>query len=424
MRVGIVGGGAAGLVAAWLLDQEHEVTLFERQAYLGGHAHTLDIALDSEQEPRRVSIDSGPEFLSIRLYPTVLRLIQSLSVPTLLFPLTVALYHTDGGRPLLMPPVQRGRIAWSTFQPRTLRRLLQLQRVLDHAPTRLDLDAKAFTVEETLDAFGADEDFRRELFYPMALSGWCVEMEDFRTYAAYNVLHYLSLSRPSGLTPSLWVDIIGGMRTYIEAVERDLRRTQVHRSAQVTTASRDGTTWRLTLANGGVWEGDALIVATNATQARGLLSDTPEVSDLRAVLQRVEYSATRIAIHGDERLMPPRRRDWSVVNTRFDGVHSQNTMWKSWLQPSEGYVFKSWVTYEDTLPHPLYALLEFQHPKVNRAYFEAQRALAPLQGRDGLWIAGVYTADVDSHESAMRSAVRIAEQLAPGSARLRTLTAE
>ena len=40
MKVGIIGGGIAGLAAAWLLDEEHEVTLFEKRDRLGGHAHT------------------------------------------------------------------------------------------------------------------------------------------------------------------------------------------------------------------------------------------------------------------------------------------------------------------------------------------------------------------------------------------------
>ena len=43
MKVGIIGGGAAGLTAAWLLDQECEVVLFEKEARLGGHAHTIQV---------------------------------------------------------------------------------------------------------------------------------------------------------------------------------------------------------------------------------------------------------------------------------------------------------------------------------------------------------------------------------------------
>ena len=40
MKIGII-GGAAGLLAAWLLEDDYEVTLFERDDRLGGHAHTI-----------------------------------------------------------------------------------------------------------------------------------------------------------------------------------------------------------------------------------------------------------------------------------------------------------------------------------------------------------------------------------------------
>ena len=52
---------------------------------------------------------------------------------------------------------------------------------------------------------------------------------------------------------------------------------------------------------------------------------------------------------------------------------------------------------------------------ITRSAIEAARALAPLQGRDGLCFSGVYTTAFDSQESAVWSAVQVAETLAPGS---------
>ncbi len=37
MKIAIIGAGIAGLSAALLLDAEHEVVVFERNDYLGGH---------------------------------------------------------------------------------------------------------------------------------------------------------------------------------------------------------------------------------------------------------------------------------------------------------------------------------------------------------------------------------------------------
>ena len=43
MKVAIIGGGAAGMISAYLLDKEgHQVTVFEKQALLGGNIRTVN----------------------------------------------------------------------------------------------------------------------------------------------------------------------------------------------------------------------------------------------------------------------------------------------------------------------------------------------------------------------------------------------
>ena len=42
MRIAVVGSGIAGLASAWLLSREHDVMLYERNDYFGGHSNTVD----------------------------------------------------------------------------------------------------------------------------------------------------------------------------------------------------------------------------------------------------------------------------------------------------------------------------------------------------------------------------------------------
>jgi hypothetical protein len=50
-----------------------------------------------------------------------------------------------------------------------------------------------------------------------------------------------------------------------------------------------------------------------------------------------------------------------------------------------------------------------------------QRHIASLQGAAGVWVTGMYTVDVDNHESALLSAVVPVRDLAPASRNLRRL---
>ena len=70
------------------------------------------------------------------------------------------------------------------------------------------------------------------------------------------------------------------------------------------------------------------------------------------------------------------------------------------------------------MPEPLYAVTHYQHAKVNCAYFNSQEILQACQGAHNLWFAGLYMHDIDSHDSALMSAILIAKRLAPLSKRL------
>ena len=54
-RVAIIGSGIAGLTAAYRLQPHVEVTVFEKNDWIGGHTHTVDVALDGIQ----YAVDTG-----------------------------------------------------------------------------------------------------------------------------------------------------------------------------------------------------------------------------------------------------------------------------------------------------------------------------------------------------------------------------
>ena len=93
MRIGIVGGGAAGLATAWLLEQRHDVTLFEKDDRLGGHAHTVDIEVDGQT----LAVDAGFQFFGrSAAYATFNRLLDALDVPRTTYPATLTVARGDG----------------------------------------------------------------------------------------------------------------------------------------------------------------------------------------------------------------------------------------------------------------------------------------------------------------------------------------
>jgi uncharacterized protein len=60
MKIAIIGGGASGIVAAYLLDkQRHQVTVFEREPMLGGHIRTLNQNVQPNHSDCNLILENG-----------------------------------------------------------------------------------------------------------------------------------------------------------------------------------------------------------------------------------------------------------------------------------------------------------------------------------------------------------------------------
>ena len=78
-RVAIVGSGVAGLTCAHVLGPHHDVTLFEADRRLGGHANTVTVDDPLAGELR---IDTGFIVHNDRNYPNLVKLLSELGVAT------------------------------------------------------------------------------------------------------------------------------------------------------------------------------------------------------------------------------------------------------------------------------------------------------------------------------------------------------
>lgn len=425
MRIGIIGSGGAGLTSAWLLDEHHDVTVFEKDDRLGGHAHTIDIDVHGQS----IAVDAGFQFFArSQTYAAFTRLLDELGVEREDYPATLTVSTLGGDQPtgpamrhpgaLVMPPFRRGRPLGAALHPASLRDLLRFRLFLGRLPAFLARHDTTITIADYLEGQRLPRRFVDEFLLPLLLAFWCVEPDEFRGFAAYNVLYYLGANVPRGLSSPVQSAVTGGLKVYIEALAGGISRGHILMGNGVVSLERQGTEWVIVDAAGIHHRFDQVVVATNAEQALQLISPVTGCEAIAAQLARFEYFDTTIAIHGDRRLMPAQRSDWSVVNARWDGMHSQLSAW----DPRRALpVFKSWVTFDEALPEPLYATATYRHGKITPEYFDAQQQLRPLQGERGLWLAGLYTADADSHESAICSAMAVASRLTPDSARLRAL---
>ena len=79
-RIAVIGSGIAGLGAAWRLAPHCDVTVFEADARLGGHANTVDLTLPGPEGDVTHGVDTGFLVFNERTYPRLIALFAELGV--------------------------------------------------------------------------------------------------------------------------------------------------------------------------------------------------------------------------------------------------------------------------------------------------------------------------------------------------------
>lgn len=415
-KIAIIGGGASGLASAFLLEKDFDVTVFEKEDKLGGHADTVYLE-------GGVSVEAGFEFFSTAMFPRFIKLLGLLKVETHEFDLYYTFRNTSQANTIVVPPRDLSNIPADDLEP-----LLNFQTFLISGADLVKSGDKSLTLQKFVETLSLPQEFCDGFLYPFFASMWGVTPTEIKDFTASLVVSWLVLNVPAVGEAPKWFEVSSGTSGYIDALADQLGETEILLSAAVTEIKKCDSQYEVKTADGFEGKFDYLVFATNASVAKKLLKNLEEGKEAREQLSKIRYFKTYIAIHGDSSVMPPDQKDWGVVNIAFDGAQrSEISVHKAW-RSTDKPVYKTWVTYEKNndlkLPEPLLApLKEYYHAAIDLNYVSAQVGLQSLQGKNNIWFAGTYTSGLDSHESAIVSAIEIAKKLAPNATRLQEILA-
>ncbi|NCA71032.1 MAG: NAD/FAD-binding protein [Sphingobacteriia bacterium] len=411
--IGVVGGGIGGLGAAWLLDPHYEVTLLERNDYVGGHSNTHEIS-----DPRgAIAVDTGFMVFNHRNYPLLTALFDHLGIGS--YPTSMSFAASlDGGRSEYAGDnlntlfgTRRNLLDW-----RFWRMLIEIVRFNAAAKASLASDAgDSLTLGEFLVRGGYSERFANHYLLPMAAAIWSSPAEDIR---AFPFLSFARFFANHGLLDPhkrpTWETVRGGSQTYVKAMLADLRG-RVLTATPITRVSRLARNIVIETASGESLEFDAVVMACHADEALALI-DSPSAAE-REILGAFRFQANQVFLHTDSDLMPKRRRVWSSWNYLQEagaepGRPVTVTYWMNSLQdlPRHTDVFVSLNPLRAPRPERVLAEMTYHHPMFDTHATAAQRRIHEIQGQDRIWFSGAYLG-YGFHEDGFRAAVEVARDL-------------
>jgi len=407
LKIAVVGSGISGLVSAHLLARRNDVVLFEADARIGGHTHTVDVAEDG----RDVPIDTGFIVFNERTYPNFVRLLRQLDVAwkesDMSFSVRSDKRDFEYGSPALGALFAQKR---NLVDPRFHRMLYDVFRFYREAKDLLD-EGSEVPLLDWLEARGYSRGFVEDHLLPLVGSVWSSSCQGVREFPARFLARFFENHGFLEATRAFpWLTIEGGSRQYVRAILGGFGG-EVRTGSPVERITR-GNGVEVKAAGQAPERFDHAVLAVHADQALRMLADpSPLETEL---LGQFPYRANRVRLHADGRVMPRRKKAWASWNYHLDDAGSDGatvTYWMNKLQsPKARRDYFVTLNREGAVAADQTLLeITYDHPVFSPSGVTAQKRHGELLGHRDTSYCGAYWRN-GFHEDGVVSALSLCER--------------
>ncbi|MDP6877439.1 MAG: FAD-dependent oxidoreductase [Candidatus Marinimicrobia bacterium] len=313
MKIAIIGSGISGLTASYLLNKKHNITLFEKNDYLGGHTHTHDITIGE----KTFSVDSGFIVYNEKTYPNFIKLLNILNVErqktTMGFSIKSEVKNLEYAGNSVRSVFAQKR---NYFRPSFLRMLIDIIRFNKKAKADIFMSLQV-TLGQYLDQNSFSQSFINHYIIPMGAAIWSTTAKLMMDMPA---LFFIRFFNNHGLLqikdrPGWWV-IKNGSKEYVEKLIETFQE-RIRMKSEIKTIKRS--TGKIIITHTGSYAEetfDAVVIATHSNQALELLADATEKE--QTILGAIPYQTNSALLHTDTSILPKRKLAWSSWNYYLD----------------------------------------------------------------------------------------------------------
>ena len=304
MKLAVIGSGISGLVAAYRLQADHRVTVFEANAYPGGHTNTVTVEVGEE----RHAIDTGFIVFNDWTYPNFIQLLDELRVPSRATTMSFSVSDQRtgleyNGHSLGTLFAQRQNL----LRPSFYRMLADIVRFNRQAPRLVQDGDEQMTVGEFLSRYGYSRQFAAHYLLPMGAAIWSCPPGVFAEFPIRFIVDFYTnhgllnlMNRPT------WRVVEGGSSEYVRALTSRFREP-IRLSTPVERVLRSADRVDVYPHGGAAESFDHVIFACHSDQALRILGSEATPTE-REVLSAFPYEPNVVVLHTDITLLPRTRR--------------------------------------------------------------------------------------------------------------------
>ncbi|MDC0446657.1 FAD-dependent oxidoreductase [Gammaproteobacteria bacterium] len=407
MKIAIIGTGISGMSTAYFLSQKHDVSVFEKEDYVGGHSRTLTFIENSKE----ISVDTGFIVFNHKNYPNLLALFRHLEVPTIKsnmsFGVSINNAWLEYGTMKLSNLFSQKR---NFFRPSYLKMLQDVLKFNKKALFYIDNQTDK-TIGDMIEDLKLGEWFKNYYLLPMSGAIWSTPVEDMLNFPAETLVRFF---HNHGLLTvdeqPQWYTVKGGSKEYVTRLTRNIKKN-IQTNLAVSSVTRDKNSATITDSNGDKHQFDAVIFACHSDQALALIA-IPSKEE-KSVLGRIQYKPNSVILHQDSSFMPKRKSAWSswvyLSNSNKDKTNKMSlTYWMNSLQSIESTKPILVTLNPSVKPKEELIINEhiFDHPQFNQDAISAQKDIPLIQGVDKFWFCGAWQ-KYGFHEDGLSSAINV-----------------
>jgi uncharacterized protein len=407
MKIAIIGGGASGIVTAYLLDKQgHQVTVFEREPMLGGHIRTLNQNVQPNQSDCSLVLENG-----VLEFPTTfdnfIALMKELAVELEPVNIGSALFLKNGNHYLSQVAIDRNFTGIKRWIETWRMNLLYLR------------SASLLTAAKCWEAINFRNQSLADSFQARSLQHTWLKL--FAMYS-YSIPFGQIDDCPAELVvPTLrddvfvdWVRIKGGVYSYIQKI-LDRFTGEILLGVEVAAIRRTATGVSIALRGDRIQEFDKVVFATPPDVVLKLLAD-PRPDE---IARFVDWQGNQIQtiLHTDPTMYAPYQvKEGSEFD--FFETDKQHGEWGynahlnhlcgicSPVQYSLAFNLASLIA-----PHRILHVQQHHTPLYTVTAFGSRSAIIATNGDYHTYHVGAYLGD-GLHEGAITSAIQVAALIA------------
>ena len=409
-KVAIIGTGMSGMSAAYFLKGNFDLTIFEKNQYIGGHTNTVYVEEDGEQKP----IDSGFIVFNEVTYPNLLKLFRELKVPYYDSNMSFSVLETSSGLEYNGGSFWEGLFAQkkNLLSPFYWKMILDIQRLCKLAPKLVeDPRYDQLTVRDLTLSEGYGERFLEHFIIPMSSAVWSTPRSKMLDFPAKTLIRFFLNHGFLGLnTQHQWKTVESGSETYKKKIIEQLK-DKIHIGNGVSSVEVKGDQVEVKTHSGSTFEFDHVIFASHADETLAMIKNPTSLQ--RELLSPFSYKENIALLHTDDSVMPKLKKNWSAWNFVYRDKESFTVYYMNKLQKisdkknyfininGEEFVDKSKILKR----------IVYHHPVFDRSALQAQARLPELnRGNPKLYFCGSYF-KYGFHEDALTSSVNLCEEI-------------